>query len=159
MTVSIDGTEFTIDDFNNSLTEEAQLGEVGRRLDLRAQVNGGTLILSVSNWDWQNPPEDGILIKNYTVNEFDPDASTSECKDFPNYSLCDGGLGTYLAGGGESYLSEGFEPSGPAEIVITENDPDERTVSGTFEFETAGFINGEVIRFKGTFTDLKYRVF
>ena len=155
MTVEKDGVSFTITEFNNSLLGEQQLTEFGRRLDLRANVDGGTLVISVSNWDFQNPPEDGIITKTYDTNT-DFEGTHEVCKETANASFCDGGMGTYIIGG-TNYISEGFNSQPEGEIIITENDPVALTVSGTFDFEVFDlFGQGDLIHFKGTFTDLKY---
>jgi len=153
MNVDKDGVSFTITEFSNSLIEETQIDSTGRRLDLRAEVDGGTLFVSISNWDWQNPPEDGVLEKKYDTG--DDEGSNTECKETPNATYCDGGLGTYSIGSdiymtGEEYSdSEGI-------ITISKNDPSNKTVSGSFDFTVEDFFGDSTITFKGTFENLVY---
>ena len=123
---------------------------------IRDRVDGGTLILSVSNWDWQNPPANGILEKNYHTNEdFDLGPDT-DCMDINSIIYCDGGLGTYMISNTEILSSEGMEDEPFGSITITENDPEAKTVSGTFDFLVVDFFTDEKTSFKGTFTSLNY---
>ncbi|MEM9822806.1 MAG: hypothetical protein AAF985_17125, partial [Bacteroidota bacterium] len=133
MTVIKDGVSFEIEATNNTLLSEVQSGNEGRRLDIRCNVDGGTLFISVSNWDFQNPPVDGILTKTYKTNEQDPSTTNSSCMDVGNFTLCDGALGTYTVGTTEIYTSEGFDIDEEGTITITGNDPSNKRVSGTFE--------------------------
>ncbi|MEL6834712.1 MAG: hypothetical protein AAFP77_17075 [Bacteroidota bacterium] len=162
MTVVKDGETFTITDFNNTLLKEEMQGEPGRRLDLRCDVDGGQFILSVSNWDFQNPPEDGIVIKSYASNEdpFDlPANSVTECMDGGNFTFCDGALGTYIIDN-VIYSSEMSDDNFVSIITITENDDANRTVSGTFDIKVQSFGTNPAsfIEFTGSFTDLEYTV-
>lgn len=158
MTVIKDGVSFTIDATNNTLVGETQQGQDGRRLDIRCNVDGGTLIIAVSNWDFQNPPVDGIVQKVYGTNE-DGVGSNSVCMDSNGFTFCDGGLVTYLVGT-DSYVSESLEDPAEGTITITGNDATNKTVSGTFNVIVGKFgtLTPEEITFTGTFTDIPYRV-
>ena len=69
MEVEKNGVLFTVTSFNNTLEEVVEEGEVARRLDIRGEVDGGTLFVSISNWDWQNPPANGVLEKSYDTDD------------------------------------------------------------------------------------------
>ena len=154
MEVEKDGISFTVTSFNNTLLEDVQADEAGRRLDIRGDVDGGTLIITVSNWNWQNPPENGVLEKIYDTDE-DIDSSNTDCMEGNNFTYCDGGLGTYILGT-KTYLTGVLDNAIPGNITISENDSNNRRVSGSFEFMTTDLFRTEEISFKGTFQNLKY---
>jgi len=147
-----DGVKHNITSFNNSLMNETQNGHSGRRMDLRCNVDGGTFVLSLSNWDWQNPPANGVLIKSYDTDE---SGTNTKCKDVSGDQLCDGGLGTYLVGS-TNYYSTGDNDSAGV-ITITKNDTQNKTVSGSFEFAATDIFTKADIKFSGTFSDLNYK--
>ena len=95
MTIEIDGVAQTTTGFNNTLISLTQNGEVGRRLDLRANIGSDMLIITVSNWDFQNPPNDGVLTKIYETNTIGNLTTNKVCTTRPTGNFCDGGLGTY----------------------------------------------------------------
>ena len=156
MEVEKDGESFTVTQFNNTLLVDNQGGETGRRLDLRGEVDGGTLFITVSNWDWQNPPENGILVKNYHTNEDFDQGPDTQCMDDGTFTYCDGGLGTYQISNTEILFSEDLEDESFGSITITENDPEAKTVSGSFDFIVTDLFNENIITFKGTFSNLNY---
>ncbi len=160
ITVIKAGVSFETDVTNNTLVFETSTdgnNVEGRRLDVRCNVDGGTFILTVSNVDFQNPPDDGILTKVYGTND---DFQNSDCMDFTNATYCDGALITYLTATSEIFSSEGFELEEKGSITITANDPTKKTVSGTFDATLIkNTIDGnEKVVFSGSFTDLIYRV-
>lgn len=158
MTVSKDGTSFTVTSFNNTLVKESQLGNPGRRLDLRGEVDGGFLVLSVSNWDWQNPTENGILLKSYDTNTdyIDNPGTHSVCEETPSFTMCDGALLTYIVGN-DQWMSENMDPIYNGTITITQNDDANKTVSGNFDGTVKSFFGEEYIEFSGSFTNLTYQ--
>ncbi len=154
MQVEKNGISYSISLFNNTLLAESQSGETGRRLDMRATVDNGTLIISASNWDWQNPPVDGILSKIYDTNvEIGDNAA---CMDSGGFTYCDGGLVTYLDGA-NIYISEGIDDEGAGRITISEVDTENKRVSGSFDVTTIDLTTDEKITFTGTFENLNYR--
>lgn len=153
MEIKKNDTDYTISEFNNTLLEVEQAGNMGRRLDIRFEVDGGTLILSVSNWSWQNPPEDGIVSKTYVTNSNGNISSNTACSG----GLCDGGLGTYSFNGG-AYYSEGITEEGEGQITISSNDTEKKEISGSVEIIVKNFALEEKVAFKGTFKNLPYSV-
>ena len=159
MIVEKDGVEFTAESFNNTLLSEQQGNEVGRRLDLRCQIDGGTFIISVANWDWQNPPENGVLEKIYDTN-VDSDNNNgigpnAECMDDGSFTYCDSGLVTYLVGT-NTYFSDFLDDEPIGQIVIESNDAANKTVSGSFDVVVGDLLGTQKFTFKGTFSNLNY---
>jgi len=155
MEIKKNGVEYTVKTFNNTFIQEVQEGYKGRRLDLRCNVDGGTFIVSVSNWDWQNPPTNGILVKAYDTDAAAISGKNTQCKEYPDATLCDAGLGSYfLSGGNNIYMTNG---AADGTITVTANDATNRRISGSFKFTTFDFFYEDSIRFEGTFTNLTYK--
>jgi len=155
MEVEKNGVLFTVTSFNNTLEEVVEEGEVARRLDIRGEVDGGTLFVSISNWDWQNPPANGVLEKSYDTDDTFDVGPNTECLAASNVTYCDTGLGTYLVGT-NIYMTGISEEAEAGTITISKNDSNNRTVSGSFEFVSSDLFMTEEFSFKGTFRNLKY---
>lgn len=161
MTLEIDGVTQTPTNFstNNTLLRVQEFGETGRRLDIRANVGNDMLIISASNWDFQNPPTDGILIKTYDTNTSGGIGPNQSCTQMSGITYCDGGLGTYTTGGAPM-MSQTLSNEPTGSIVITQNNTTDKTVSGTFDFKVKDFTQPTATptHITGTFTDLPYSV-
>lgn len=161
MSVEIDGTAQTATNFNNTLIKVQQNGEDGRRLDLRANIGSDMLIISVSNWDFQNPPTDGILTKVYDTNTtaYGGLGPNKSCTTRPAGNLCDSGLGTYTIGSA-TWMSENMPNEPRGTITITANDDANKTVSGTFDFKVVEVSNPNNTpkHFTGSFSNMSYTV-
>jgi hypothetical protein len=155
MKVVKNGTTFTTTSVNATFLIAEELGELVRRLDITATIDGGLFTITVSNWDWQNPPVDGIITKKYDTNANVVAGPNTKCKIVGDVGYCDSGLGTYIYKS-DIYSSFDLESEENGLITITQNDPGNKTVSGTFEFITSTF-SGEKITFSGTFDNIKYR--
>ncbi len=149
MTVNIDGKNYTPSGFANTLIITEKEGYGIRRLDIRTNVNGGTLVLTISNWDWQNPPTNGVVNKVYE-NELEKNS----CKIVDGHELCDEMLGTFAVSNTEVYMT-GVEL--PGNISISKVNTTNGTVSGTYNFTVEDF-NDKQMTFSGTFTDQCYKV-
>ncbi|HEX8546872.1 MAG TPA: DUF6252 family protein [Cytophagaceae bacterium] len=136
----------TVTSFNNSLLFDRS--QEGRRLDIRGTVDGGTFVITVSNYDFQNPPENGIKLKTYFE-----DYTQSECKDDGEISYCDGMLGTFLKDN-KTYMT--FADEGDGFVVISSMDTNNKKVSGSFKFTAMTIDRTDTIPFSGTFSNLCY---
>ncbi len=160
MTVTKNGDTFEITEFTNRIIIAEQGGREGRQLSLNCEVDGGSLFVSVSNWDFQNPPVNGIVVKSYPTNEdaFDPGPDT-DCIDDPNFTFCDGGEVTYSKDGTTFYSDFLDDDNYRGIITISDNDTDKRTVSGSFDVKIEAFPPTDPvssISLSGTFSDVKY---
>jgi len=154
MSVNFAGSNSTHTAFNNTLLKQQSNGQDARRLDLRTNIANGTLVLSVSNWDFQNPPENGVLVKSYTTLDFGPGMS---CTNISGFDFCDGALVTYVElSSGTSYFSVGESSGGFVDIDVC--DANNKIVSGTFSDILVDFINEDTIEVSGTFSNLCYTV-
>jgi hypothetical protein len=93
------------------------------------------LSIAVSNWDFQNPPDNGILTGDYDAawdyknsGEENPRANCLPLEG--GLTLCDGGLVT-MHFENDTYSSV-FNGNTAATIIISKCDPRRRTVSGKF---------------------------
>jgi len=154
MSFTKNGTAFTCTSFNNTLLIQSGTGQQGRRLDIRGSFdNGKTLIVSVSNCDWQNPPVNGVLVKLYDTRLGGPNA---ECQDIDGTTYCDGALGTYMLTSSTYHMTISDEIEGS--VTITSCNATEKKVSGSFSFITSDF--GETVfdTIQGTFANQVYVV-
>lgn len=155
MTVTIDGIKSKIKAPSGILTFlETPYDHEGRNLMITGQVNGNPLTVSVRNWDFQNPPKNGILAKDY-FNIFQvPNFENSECVNVnENIVLCEGGLITYTVGN-EIFFSA-FDEEVDAFITITKCS--DKKISGEFKVKLVSPQDNE-LDISGTFSDVSYIV-
>ncbi|MBR9915646.1 MAG: hypothetical protein GYB32_12610 [Algicola sp.] len=157
-TVIKDGVTFEGENFNHTLIILSDGTVEGRRMDLRCDIDGGTFILSISNWDFQNPPANGVVEKTYDTNiDIGPN---TQCETIEGSTYCDEALVTFLLGQ-EVFVSELNDNDDIGGITITNNNPSNQTVSGTFDLLLRNFNSQEetYVTYTGTFTNLNYTVF
>jgi hypothetical protein len=127
-TYKVDGESQKVQTVSGILQFETQYDHEGRGLYITA-AEGLSKILSigVSNWDFQNPPDEGILTGDYDATF---DFESTEENPFANnclelagegVTLCDGGLVTWISGGSTYYST--FDGETDATITITKCDP------------------------------------
>jgi len=156
MSIEFDSTNFELNVFSNTLLSAQQANQVSTRLDIRTDIEGGELTLTVAFWDWQDPPVDGIPIKTFDTNSSNNIVGpNTECFADATTTYCDGALGTYNIDNA-FYSTAGVPDSLIGTITITANDPVERRVSGAFDFTVSPLAGEEIIPVKGTFSDLEY---
>ena len=153
LSFKINGVNYTSTVFNNTLIDASQNGQSGKRLDIRGSFDSGKmLILSVSNWDWQNPPINGIVVKKYDT---DIMGVNTVCQDYSGVTYCDGALGTYILGS-EYHMT--FSETIPGYIQISSCDAASKKVSGSFYFVTSDMSETVFDTIEGTFTNQVYTV-
>jgi hypothetical protein len=164
LTYTIDGQSQPVQTVTGVLMSEIQYDREGRSLNITAAQGFDQLLsVAVSNWDFQNPPDNGILTGEYdaTLDEDNTeDNPLAECLPLTDENegiyLCAVGL-ISMVSGQDLYFSV-FDGDTGATIVITSCDPGKRTVSGTFQGKI-GTIDGETIKtISGSFTNVKYTV-
>ncbi len=151
LTVKKGNVSYNLTTFNNTLYFEKS--ESARRLDIRGTVDGGIFVISVSNFDFQNPPENGIKVKTYYE-----DYLQNECKKEGEISYCDGLLGTYLKNN-KTLMTVNDE--GKGSVVISSIDTNKKRVSGAFNFTVESLESSEQsdsIPFSGSFSNVCYTV-
>jgi len=154
MTVVMNGTSYTASGFNNTLLGGTDQGRYGWRMDIRGSFNSGKqLILSVSDWDFQNPPTNGIVVKTYDTDWMGP--NTVYLED-GGITYADGALGTYMVSSSDFQMSTSNEHG---YIRITSCDPSAKKVSGDFSFITLSMDETDTTTFSGTFSNQIYTVY
>lgn len=144
MTVKKDGISYGVKYLNSTLL----IAQGARRLDIRAALDSGTFVLTVSDYDVNVQPEDGIKVQTYFQ-----DYSKKVCKKEGMISYCAGMLGTYTRDN-KLYITDAFGTDGT--IAVSSMDTINRKVSGTFSFEV--FFRSESKIFSGTFSNVCYTV-
>jgi hypothetical protein len=160
----VDGESQQVGTVSAFLESEIQYDHEGRALSITAAVGfSKMLIVSVSNWDFQNPPDNGILTGEYDATfdfESNEENPLAECLaldgDNTGVTLCEGALVTYILDG-EIYTSV-FGDAPEATITITECNTGNRTVSGTFTAKMQNFDTEEVLTITGSFSKVKYTI-
>lgn len=157
MEIEKDGEKFEVTTFTNRLVFDQQ--SQSRALLLVGSVDGGSFTFTITNWDWQNPPENGIVVKTYDTNVGVDVGSHSDCMTVGIAALCDGGQLSYVENGA-TYISDGVENEEEGQIIISGNDTSSKTVSGSFDIivqELGIAPNRTKITFKGSFINLPYQ--
>lgn len=153
MSFKINGTTYSCTSYNNTLVNASQAGQTGKRMDIRGSFDGGkTLILTVSNWDWQGPPANGVLVKKYDTQTLGPN---TVCQDIGGGTYCDGALGTYMFGSSfHMTISDEIE----GYIQVSSCDAANKKVSGSFYFITSDISETVFDTIEGTFINQVYTV-
>ena len=159
---TIDGVAQEVQITSGILRSEIQHDHEGRALNITAVVkNNKTLSVAVSNWDFQNPPANGVLTGEYDATwDFE---NTEEENPFANclsleggVTLCDGGLVSLISEG--NFYTSVFDGPTDATITISKCDASKRTVSGSFTAKIAGFDGVHQYTVTGNFENLAYIV-
>lgn len=160
---TIDGKSEPVEYVNASLQSDIQADHEGRSLNLTFVKAGvfKSLSIAVSNWDFQNPPDNGILTGEYDV-AWDYETNEGEnplanCLSFEDgLTLCDGGLvNLYME---NDHYSSVFYGNTAASITISKCDPSSRTVSGTFNTKV-GLLDGtKQHTVTGSFENVNYTI-
>lgn len=156
VTLTIDGTAKAAA-FTTAQLLVKTTGEQERAISINATAGSDLLILNVSNWGYQNPPANGLVIKTYYSLFDDAGRAKATCLQKGITSYCDSNLITYLSG--TTYYSSGFYTGTPYETIIkvTANDPAKKTISGEYDTKVQT-TSGTVLTLKGKFTNVSYFV-
>lgn len=164
VTYSIDGDKQKVLTVTAILQTSTDYDHEGRALNITA-ANGTSKMLSiaVSNWDFQNPPENGVLEKTYDATfdyESGDDNGLANCLELTDENvgvfLCEGALITYI--GESDIFFSAFDGNTQATVTITKCNTSKKTVSGSFMAKVQNFDEDEYT-ITGEFSDVKYSVF
>jgi hypothetical protein len=151
VTLTVDGVVKTAT-FSSSQLRVETTGNKGRSLVVNLLEGSNLILITVSNWDYQNPPADGVLVKTY----YDPTSPKSTCKVVGgSTALCDSETVNYT--NGQDFYSTIFY-DGPAyenTVKITSNDVGAKRISGEFDVKVQ-FTSTEVKTLKGKFENVSY---
>jgi hypothetical protein len=160
---TIDGKSASVEHVSASLHSNPRGAHEGRSLNLIFLKVGvfKSLYVDVSNWDFQNPPDNGVLTGEYdaawdyeNTQEENPLANCLSTDD--GLTLCDGGLVKLFLE--NDFYSSVFDGNTSATITISKCDPSSRTVSGTFNVKV-GLSDGSVQHtVTGSFDNVEYTI-
>ena len=162
LTYTLDGESQNIQAVSGILQSQIEHNHEGRALNINAVVgNGQTLSIAVSNWDFQNPPDNGVLTGEYDATWDFEDTETenpfANCLSLDGgVTLCDGGLVSLISA--SKFYTSVFDGNTEASITISKCDAPNRTVSGTFSAIISEFDGVEQFTITGSFTNVKYIV-
>jgi hypothetical protein len=160
---SVDGISKNVQSITGMLQSEKQFGH--EESSLKVNVSNSTsqmVTISVSNWDFQNPPKDAIHEGEYDatfdIEGMDQASPNGECLELTGgnagVTLCSGGWITYTLQG-EVYSSI-FDGNTEATITITKCT--KRKISGSFAANLKN-PSGVTLAVSGIFKNVKYEVF
>jgi hypothetical protein len=161
---TIDGENQRVVSVTGMLQFETQYDHEGRALYITAAAGTSKMLsIAVANWDYQNPPANGILTKTYDATyDFESESGNdlATCLELTGDNtgvfLCDGALVTYILNN-DVYFSA-FDGNTQASVTVTACSPSKRTISGTFTAKVQNF-DAQELTIVGEFTNAKYTVF
>ena len=83
MVIYIDGEEVQVGNTIAYIEKYDQLALDYRFMVVRSSFDFSNLTISVQNYDWMNPPEDGIVTKMYNTNIFGDQGEYTDCSGGP----------------------------------------------------------------------------
>lgn len=160
---SIDGISKNVESITGMIESKKQFDHEERSLKINVSNSiSQTVTISVTNWDFQNPPKDAIIEAEYDAT-FDIEAMdganpNGECVALTGsnagVTLCSGGAITYTLQG-DVYTSI-FDGNTEATISITKCN--KKKISGSFTADLKT-VSGKKLSVSGTFKNVKYEVF
>jgi hypothetical protein len=150
--ITVQSTETQVSVSKATLTvsggQTAGSGQGSHALRIAGGVMGDSISILISNWDFQEPPDNAIIIKDY----FNEDLCHQVSE---NQRVCEGAIIQYMEGD-KIYWS--FSKDESIQILhITKCDGNR--VSGTFDLELENVSDNEDKKsVSGEFTDLQYTV-
>ena len=158
VTLTIDGTAKSVVAASAILAFETQNDHEGRSLNITSMEGNNPLSIAVSNWDFQNPPKDGIKLKTYDNLFADQGTTGAECLSLESGAvmLCDGGLVTYMKDN-QVYMSALYDGAYKSFIKVTACDPSKKSISGEYDLKVMDGDSTE-LTLKGKFENIVYTV-
>jgi hypothetical protein len=158
MTLKVDGQAVELSVSTATLSFETQNDHEGRALQMLGSANGKMLTIGISNWDFQNPPENGIKVKTYTAAFDENIVGEAECLslDGGSVELCEGILITYTVGD-KMYMSALYEGEYDGFVKVTACDGSAKKASGEFDLKLDDG-EGNELALEGSFENVTYIV-
>ncbi len=129
-------------------------------LSISALVEGETVTISVSNWDFQEPPSKAIFVKDYHNVYLDEvlevGEGTETCmKVSENQTVCEGVVISYTQGD-KTFTSSLLDNN---TVILSVTKCDGARISGTFDISLVNpHDTSDIVVIQGTFTNLPYTV-
>jgi hypothetical protein len=155
MTFSITGVSSNMEINIATLQKRTETDSKGDHILFTMLVHGkdefSTLDFNALVWDWQNPPVNGVPVKDYSFDWQGPD---QECTD--TNSACDGAQVIYSLN--SKVFSADQNNLGNSYAKITKCDPVQKLVSGEFFVLVKELGGVETQQLTGSFTNIKYTI-
>ncbi len=156
-TMTLQSTETNVAGTKATLTvsggQTSSSGQASHTLRIAGKVNEDSISISISNWEFQEPPDNAIITKDY-YNVYSDNEELCQ-KASSNVTVCEGTLIKYMEG---DKLFASFSKD-DVTLILDIIKCDGNKVSGKFEIELENvYDNNETKTVKGEFTDLKYTV-
>jgi uncharacterized lipoprotein YehR (DUF1307 family) len=162
--ITQDGTEENVSVKVATLTvhdaETSSSGRASHVLKIEGLVGEDSVKIMISNWDFQEPPDQAIHLKSYynafMYEELEVGESNETCmKVADNQNVCEGAIISYTKNGKMFYSFSNDE----AVLIIAITACDGQRTSGNFDLSLENPHNlGEKIQISGVFKDLKYTI-
>lgn len=150
-------SQLIISEFNNVLIGISSGSEDGRIFSIRTTIDEAPFLLNIVNWNWQQPPFNGILPKRYDANTQGNTGSNTSCQAVGSSLLCDSASGSYEIDS-VSYFTQSFDGASAGTITITEVNGGQQTISGAFEITMQAEGRPDRLTFSGGFNRIPYFV-
>lgn len=154
ISLSIDGAKQSVKFSGAQLLVEDYGDHEGRSLNITAISGTNVLTVAVSNWSFQNPPEDGVIAKKYENLFTDQTLDKGQCMSEGIEEYCDGGTVTYTSD--DFYASAFYEGSYAGFVHITKCDTKSKRISGTYDVVVSN--DTDEFTLKGEFKNVPYLV-
>lgn len=156
LNISINGVDYELDEFDNSLVIYDAGGMMAHRMDLRFLIDSLMMDIVIGNYAFQSPPEEGIVEKMYDTNTASGSGPNTECQASNGITFCDD-AGVFYDTGFITYLTDEVESS-DYYVNITNCNPVAHKVSGNFDVMLLNWFDDDTLHCVGTFENLEYIV-
>ena len=157
LNISINGVDYELNEFDNTLVIYDAGGIMAHRMDLRFLIDSLMMDIVIANFEFQSPPEDGVIEKMYDTNFGNGSGPNTECQGFNGTTFCDE-AGVSYDTGFITYLTDEIESS-EYFVNITDCNPVAHKVSGNFDVMLVNWFDDETLHCIGTFENLEYIVY
>ena len=155
ISLTIDGAKQSVKFAGAQLLVEDYGDQEGRSLNITAISGSNALTITVSNWSFQNPPEDGVIVKKYEHLFTDQTLDKGQCMSEGIEAYCDGGTVTYTSD--DFYATAFYEGSYPGFVHITKCDTKSKRISGSYDVVVSN--DTDEFTLKGEFKNIQYVVY
>jgi hypothetical protein len=162
--LTLDGTNKNVSVETTTLTvhsaEDSESGRAAHVLKIEGKTGEDSFEVTISNWDFQEPPEKAIAPKDYYNVFLDEELEVGQhngtcMRVAANSNVCEGVIISYTKNG-TSFYSTSNENS---ELIIQITKCDGQRTSGNFDLMLENPHNTtEKVHISGSFKDLKYKV-
>lgn len=151
--------EITMATLTVSSGQNSASGRSSHKLNISGDVHDESISILVSNWDFQDPPDNAIFAKEYynvfLDEQLEVGEETETCmRVSTNQNVCEGILISYTKGD-KTFSSFSLEN----DVVLKVDKCDGQRITGTFNIVlTNPYDETDQLVVKGTFTNLPYTV-